>query len=135
MFRFRAIRRLFATDGAPSSTNLFQPQKGTPAGVIRLINLIASIPLERTRNFSIIAHIDHGKSTLADKLLEATQNIWPTTKGRQQVLDSLEVERSRGITVKAQSASMVWLDPRTSQHYLLNLFDTPGHIDFSHEVI
>ena len=75
-----------------------------------------------------------GKSTLADKLLESTQNIWPTTKGRQQVLDSLEVERTRGITVKAQSASMVYLDPRDSQYYLLNLFDTPGHIDFSHEV-
>lgn len=121
-------------NAAPSSLNLFQQNKGTPPGVRRLTDLIASIPLERTRNFSIIAHIDHGKSTLADKLLESTQNIWPTSKGRQQVLDSLEVERSRGITVKAQSASMIYVDPRDSQHYLLNLFDTPGHIDFSHEV-
>ena len=123
-----------ADSAAPNSLNLFQQSKGTPPGVHRLTNLIAAIPLERTRNFSIIAHIDHGKSTLADKLLESTQNIFPTTKGRQQVLDNLEVERTRGITVKAQSASMVYLDPRDSQYYLLNLFDTPGHIDFSHEV-
>jgi len=69
-------------------------------------------PREDTEVFPIIAHIDHGKSTLADKLLRSTQNIWPTSKGRQQVLDSLEVERSRGITVKAQSASMIYVDPR-----------------------
>ena len=92
------------------------------------------MPLERTRNFSIVAHVDHGKSTLSDKLLEAGQNIWPTERGRQQVLDTLLVERQRGITVKAQSASILWRHPKDGLDYLLNLVDTPGHVDFSYEV-
>jgi small GTP-binding protein len=82
--------------------------KGHPPGVQRLLETYHTVPVDRTRCFSIIAHIDHGKSTLADKLLESTRNIWPTVKGHQQVLDTLEVERTRGITVKAQSASMIY---------------------------
>ena len=85
------------------------------------------------RNFAIIAHIDHGKSTLADRLLELTGAI--PTGGRKQYLDRLEVERARGITVKAQSASLLFTpraEPRTP--HLLNLIDTPGHVDFSYEV-
>ncbi|XP_037943999.1 translation factor waclaw, mitochondrial [Teleopsis dalmanni] len=90
----------------------------------------SSIPIDRIRNFCIIAHVDHGKSTLADRILEITGAI--SQNSGNQVLDSLQVERERGITVKAQTASIFYM--YNNQKYLLNLIDTPGHVDFSNEV-
>lgn len=126
---YSRVRRDISSLSRTFKNSAFQQAQSSSAAS-ELEHRIAAISIDRYRNFCIVAHVDHGKSTLSDRLLELTGTIKPGTN--KQVLDKLDVERERGITVKAQTCSMIY--NYNGEDHLLHLVDTPGHVDFRAEV-